>query len=144
MNRVVENNSTAQLCIAEDDPDDRLLICEALQENGISEAEIVFASDGVELMDLLQTNQVNPALILLDLNMPRMDGREALQEIKSSEMLSHIPVIIFTTSALQEDIDFAYRCGGNSYFRKPAEFSDLVEVMHTIKKYWFEKAVLPS
>ncbi|MVF13609.1 response regulator [Ketobacter sp. MCCC 1A13808] len=137
-------NSATKLFIAEDDLDDQLLIREALQESGVSESDIVFAADGMELLELLQSHDFNPALIILDLNMPKMDGREVLREIKNSDQFCHIPVVIFTTSSNQDDVSFAYRSGGNTFFTKPALFDELVETMKTITKYWFEKAVLPN
>ncbi|WP_461430521.1 response regulator [Ketobacter sp.] len=137
-------NPAMKLLIAEDDLDDQLLIREALLESGVSGSEITFAADGKELLELLNADSPNPALIILDLNMPKMDGREALREIKNSKQWCHIPVVIFTTSCNQDDVNFAYRSGGNTFFTKPAVFDDFVETMQTITKYWFEKAVLPN
>ena len=132
-----------RMIIAEDDLDDQLLIKEALLESGLKPDTIVFVQDGQALLNYLRTSESKPSLILLDLNMPKMDGREALREIKKDATFSHIPVVIFTTSKNEDDIQLTYRTGGNSFFTKPALFDDLVETMQVIKRYWFEKAVLP-
>jgi len=128
--------------IAEDDPDDQLLIRDALEQNGISEQDISFVDDGQELLLALERGGQNPDVILLDLNMPRVDGRQALKEIKSNEALKHIPVIIFTTSSSEEDVRLTYQTGGNTFFTKPSSFDDLVSTMALIKLYWTETAVL--
>jgi CheY-like chemotaxis protein len=84
-----------------------------------------------------------PGLILLDLNMPKKDGREALREIKADPQLKHIPVVVLTTSKAEEDIYRSYELGANSYITKPVTFASLVEVMKTLGKYWFEIVELP-
>lgn len=132
--------SSTHILIAEDDVDDRLLIQDALAENGITEVDTVYVENGEELLDSLNNHPTLPTLIFLDLNMPKKDGREALREIKHSERLKHIPVIVFTTSSSEDDIKLSYKHGGNTFFIKPALFSDLVEIIAIIKKYWFEKA----
>ena len=130
------------LVIAEDDVDDQLLLQDALVESGLDNIRINFVQNGEELLQLLDEQSHLPDLILLDLNMPRKDGRESLKEIKANKNLSHIPIIIFTTSNNEEDIKYTYREGGSTYITKPALFSDLVDTLGTVKKYWFEKAVL--
>lgn len=130
------------IIIAEDDADDRLLLQDALVENGLTDIKTSFAEDGDELLSMLNGNNVLPDLIMLDLNMPRKDGRQSLREIKSDDQLRHIPIIIFTTSNSEEDIKYTYKEGGNTFITKPALFSDLVDTLATLKKYWFEKAVL--
>lgn len=136
------------IVIAEDDPDDRFLAKEALEENRLANV-IDFVEDGEELLDYLHhrgkyENETGyPGLILLDLNMPRKDGREALREIKSNEALRQIPIVILTTSKSDEDIIRSYRLGVNSFITKPVTFEGLVEVMRTLQKYWFEIVELP-
>lgn len=129
--------------IAEDDPDDQLLMTDALAEINVSAADVTFVPDGQELIETLKSGSRLPSLILLDLNMPKMDGREALKEIKSSQALNHIPVIILTTSRNEDDVALTYRNGGNSYFTKPPLFDDLVDTMALIKEYWTQKVILP-
>src|SRR4030067_2655550 len=129
--------------MAEDDPDDRLLIKEAFQESLLSNS-IYFVEDGVELLDYLrhQGKYTNPSeapspdLILLDLNMPRKDGREALAEIKSDPHLRYIPVVVLTTSKAEEDIMRRYDIGAASYITKPVTFDGLVEVIRGLGQYW--------
>lgn len=130
--------------IAEDDQDDRLLIEDAFIANGVSKRQILFIADGEELLDRLNADGTLPGIILLDLNMPRKDGREALKEIRSQQVFKHIPIIIFTTSNSEEDIRLAYQQGSNTYITKPNLYSDLVDTTGIIKKYWFEKAALAS
>ena len=136
--------------IAEDDPDDRFLIKEAFQESLLTNS-IYFVQDGVELLDYLRrkgkfTNPVEapPAdLILLDLNMPRKDGREALAEIKSDPHLRYIPVVVLTTSKAEEDIMRSYDIGAASYITKPVTFDGLVEAIRQLKQYWVQIVRLP-
>lgn len=133
-----------QLFIAEDDADDRLLIQEALNDCGVPAPSAMFFADGEELIDGLLIDPSRARIVLLDLNMPRMDGRQALQRIKTSDELKHIPVIVFTTSNAVEDIQLTYRLGGNTYFTKPARYEDLIDVVSVIKAYWLERATLGS
>lgn len=138
------------ILMAEDDPDDRLLSMEALEEAHLAN-QIHFVDDGEELMDYLKKrgNYTNlqsaprPGLILLDLNMPRKDGREALEEIKSDPDLRLIPVVVLTTSKAEEDILRSYDLGVSGYITKPVKFDDLISVMKTLGKYWFEIVELP-
>lgn len=138
------------ILMAEDDADDRLLTREALGEvNSIP--ELRFVEDGEELLDYLwrrgkYTDPLlapRPQLILLDLNMPRLDGREALRRIKSSEELRRIPVIVMTTSNSPDDINHSYDAGANSYITKPLSFSDLVDLMQRVGAYWLDSVQLP-
>ncbi len=139
------------ILIADDDPDDRLLIKEALEETRLSNP-LHFVEDGVELLDYLkrQNNFQNlagttlPGLILLDLNMPRKNGIEVLQEIKEDPMLRAIPVVAFTTSKAEEDIKKTYSLGVNSYITKPINFQNLLETVEILLKYWFRIVELPS
>lgn len=137
--------------MADDDPDDCLLIKEAFQESLISNS-IYFVEDGVELMDYLRRQDKfenprdapTPDLILLDLNMPRKDGREALAEIKSDPRLRYIPVVVLTTSKAEEDIMRSYDIGAASYITKPVTFDGLVEAIRGLGQYWVQIVRLPS
>jgi len=137
--------------MADDDPDDRLLIKEAFQESLISNS-IYFVEDGVELLDYLRwqdkfanpKDAPTPDLILLDLNMPRKDGREALAEIKSDPRLRYIPVVVLTTSKAEEDIMRSYDIGAASYITKPVTFDGLVDAIRGLGQYWVQIVRLPT
>jgi CheY-like chemotaxis protein len=139
------------ILIADDDAEDRMLIKEALDESRITNA-IEFVENGEELMDYLHNRgkftdkdrYQTPGLILLDLNMPKKDGREALKEIKADDHLRVLPVVVLTTSKAEEDILRTYNLGVSSFITKPVTFSSLVEVMKTLSKYWFEIVELPK
>jgi len=139
------------ILIADDDADDRLMASEALEESRLAN-DLRFVEDGEELLDYLYRRgrfagegaAPRPGLILLDLNMPRMDGREALREIKSDPGLRSIPVVVLTTSKAEEDIYRTYDLGVNSFITKPVQFESLVEVMKALGKYWFEIVELPD
>lgn len=130
------------IIIADDDDDDKTLITNALVDNGIKKEHILLTSDGAELLEVLKGFETRPCLVLLDLNMPRKDGFKALAEIKSDQMIKHVPVIIFTTSNSSQDILTTYKLGSNTFFTKPNYYHELVELMGVIKSYWFEKAAL--
>ena len=127
--------SPVTILIAEDDPDDRMLMREAFEESKLV-CGLHFVEDGEELMDYLRRNGKYddrekyrmPGLILLDLNMPRKDGREALKEIKSDPQLRRIPVTVLTTSKAEEDILRSYDLGVNCFITKPVTFAALVEM----------------
>ena len=136
--------------MADDDDDDYLLTKKALKESKLLNT-LIRVKDGEELLDYLQargayagTNPTKPGVILLDLNMPRKDGREALKEIKSDPTLQNIPVVIFTTSKAEEDIYRSYQLGSNSFITKPVTFENLVTVMSTLGAYWFQIVELPQ
>ena len=137
--------------MADDDDDDFLLTKKALKQSKLLN-QLVRVKDGEELIDYLRgegdyknaTDCPRPGVILLDLNMPRKDGREALKEIKSDPELSSIPVIVFTTSKAEEDIYRSYQLGVNSFITKPVTFDNLTEVMRTLGTYWFEIVELPK
>lgn len=137
--------------MADDDPDDRLLTKEAMEESRVLN-DLRFVEDGEELMDYLTRRgkyadpdaAPRPSLILLDLNMPRKDGREALKEIKSDPDLRRIPIIIMTTSKSEEDIIRSYDLGASSYITKPVTFEGLTELMKTLGQYWVEFVELPN
>jgi len=136
--------------LAEDDEDDVLLIRDAFAESGIS-IELHSVLDGEELLEYLFRRSKyedshlspEPSLILLDLNMPRKDGREVLAEIKAHPVLRQIPVVVLTTSRESLDIQQCYKMGASSYVAKPNSFNDLVDVLKTVGKYWLETVELP-
>ena len=138
------------ILIADDDPDDRELTRDALQECRLAN-DVHFVQDGEELLDYLNRRGAYrnlagtplPGLILLDLNMPRKDGREALKEIKADPALRHVPIVVLTTSKAEEDILRTYDLGVNSYVTKPVTFGSLVETIKVLGKYWFEIVELP-
>lgn len=138
------------ILMADDDEDDRLMAREALEEAHLSN-DIYFVENGEELLDYLHhrgkyinpADSPHPALILLDLNMPKQDGREALKEIKADQSLKHIPIVILTTSRADDDIVKTYRLGVNSFITKPVSFEGLVDVMKTLANYWFQTVKLP-
>ena len=137
------------ILMADDDADDRLLAQDALSECKLSN-DVRCVENGEELLDYLYhrgrytTNSPRPGLILLDLNMPRKDGREALHEIKADPDLRKIPVIVLTTSRADTDIGRIYDLGANSFIAKPVTFESLVQVMKVIGNYWFEIVELPG
>jgi CheY-like chemotaxis protein len=137
--------------MAEDDDDDFSLSQAALRESRLAN-DLRRVKDGEELMDYLHRRKefANPAsspwpgLLLLDLNMPRKDGRECLREIKESPVLCHLPVVVLTTSEAEEDVLRSYQLGVNSYVRKPVSFQGLVEAAKVLDRYWFEIVELPK
>ena len=141
---------TISILLAEDDPDDRYLIGEALEENLVTN-ELYIVEDGEELLDYLyQRGKYNdkekwprPGLILLDLNMPRKDGREVLGEIKADPELRRIPIVVLTTSQAEEDITRTYDLGISGYVTKPSSFSGLLETIKAIGEYWLQIVELP-
>jgi len=138
------------ILLADDDPDDRKLTHDAFMENRLAN-EFHAVEDGEELMDYLHRRgkyeslrgDTLPGLILLDLNMPRKDGREALKEIKADPELRRIPIVVLTTSKAEEDIVRTYDLGVNSYVTKPVTFKSLVELIKILGCYWFEVVELP-
>jgi CheY-like chemotaxis protein len=148
---VTKNKQSIVILMADDDEDDRLLAHEALQESHLINS-VYFVEDGQELLDYLhQTGKYSdpetaprPGLILLDLNMPRMDGREALTIIKQDANLRRIPIVILTTSKTEEDILRSYDLGANSFITKPVTFQGLIKVLNILGSYWFEIVDLPN
>ncbi len=146
------STSIGQLMIlcAEDDPDDQMLTRDALAEGGMV-ADLRFVCDGEQLLDYLRHRGVHsdprlaprPGLVLLDLNMPRVDGREALRVIRADPALRRLPVIVFTTSSAHEDVEQAYDLGANSYVVKPASYAGMVRVLDEVRRYWSETVELP-
>ena len=138
------------ILLADDDEEDRMLAAGALEESRVVN-DLRFVEDGEELLDYLYRRGAysepgsapTPGLILLDLNMPRKDGREALREIKAHPELRRIPVVVLTTSKAEEDIYRTYDLGANSFITKPVSFEGLVAVMRDIGRYWIEIVELP-
>lgn len=139
------------ILMADDDADDRQMTLEAFSESRLAN-DLRFVEDGAELMDYLfrrnkytdPASSPRPGLILLDLNMPKKDGREALREIKADPRLRNIRVVVMTTSKAEEDIVRTYDLGAESYVTKPVTFTSLVDVVRTLGKYWLEIVELPA
>lgn len=144
-----QDSKPITILLADDDPDDRLLVQEAFEENRLIN-ELATVQDGEELMDFLHKrgkfteSKITPGLILLDLNMPRKSGLEALKEIKEDPYLKRLPVVILTTSKAEEDIVRSYDLGVNSFIVKPVTFEALVELIKDLDKYWFQIVELPK
>lgn len=137
------------ILIAEDDADDRFLLETAFSDAGFTD-QLIFVENGIELITRLDQvkgrNGVDrkfPVFILLDLNMPKKDGREALKEIKENADLRIIPVIVFTTTKNETEIRRCYELGANSYIVKPVNYEDLVKVVTQVRNYWFTVSTLP-
>jgi CheY-like chemotaxis protein len=138
------------ILIAEDDEDDYLLIAEALMK--IESIDLIhWVKDGEELLNYLdafdgthKTHEKKPDLIILDLNMPKKDGRKALGEIKSHPKYKSIPVVVITTSQAESDIDQAYQLGANSFIQKPFKYIDFKSTMEALENYWLKIVKLPS
>lgn len=139
------------ILMADDDDDDRLLTRDAVAEAGL-DGDVHFVQNGEELLDYLchrgkykaPASAPRPGLILLDLNMPLKDGREALREIRADPDLRRIPVVVLTTSKADTDIGAIYELGANSFISKPFQFEALVTVMRTLGQYWFKTVELPA
>ncbi len=146
-----QKSKNITILLADDDPEDRMLTIDALKESRLVN-DLHTVVDGEELMDYLKikgkykdkVDSPKPGLILLDLNMPKKDGREALKEIKSDPELKHIPVVVLTTSDADIDIFSTYDIGVNSFITKPVKFDALVKIMKDLGNYWFEIVELPS
>lgn len=147
----MSESSKVTILIAEDDADDRMLIADAFKEASLNNP-IDFVVDGLDLLDYLKRQgkyegmegESLPSLILLDLNMPRMNGRAALEEIRKDPDLNSIPIIVLTTSKSEEDILQTYNLGINSFITKPVTFDRLVHVVQILNKYWIEIVSLPE
>lgn len=145
------NEKAINILVADDDEDDRMFARDALDEARLANT-VDFVEDGEELIEYLQHRgkysgegaRILPGLILLDLNMPRKDGREALKEIKADPELRRIPIVVLTTSKDQEDIYRSYDLGVSSFITKPVTFEGLVDIMKALGKYWFEIVSLPG
>ncbi|MFD2034566.1 response regulator [Belliella marina] len=147
----MKNEKIINILVAEDDIDDRLLITKAFKES-FNKAKLTCVENGEVLLQYLrrqgkyfdELKYPSPNLILLDLNMPKKDGREALVEIKSDVEFKKIPVIIFTTSQLEDDVKATYNSGSNSYITKPGSFDGLLNVGKELETYWGKTVLLPS
>lgn len=147
---MTETRKPFVILMADDDPDDRKLTLDAFRAAHLLN-EIRFVCDGEELLDYLlrrgkyvaPDTSPRPGLILLDLNMPRLDGREALAILKATPELRKIPVVILTTSRTEADILRSYDLGANSFVTKPVSFGGLVEAVTALGHYWFEVVALP-
>lgn len=142
-------NNKATILMADDDPDDQILLQEALKENNIPNS-VCFVENGEELLDFLHKRgkfegvELSPGLILLDLNMPKMDGRQALKLLKEDPVLKKIPIVVLTTSRADSDILECYDLGVNSFISKPVNFAELVDVTREISNYWLGTVTLPE
>jgi two-component system, response regulator len=126
---------TRSILLIEDNPDDVALTLRALKRNNILN-QVTVASDGAEALELLTAEGPVPGLILLDLKLPKVDGLEVLRRIRASDRTEIIPVVVLTSSKLDEDIIASYRNGANAYVRKPVKFSDFVEAISTLGVFW--------
>ena len=146
-------STPAKICtilMADDDAEDHLLVRDALRETGLNH-DLRVVSDGEELLDYLHgrakyrtlPDLPRPDLVLLDLNMPKKDGREVLQEIKADGAWQRIPIVVLTTSTADDDVGFSYDMGASSYITKPVTFRAWVDLVRVLSKYWFELVKLP-
>ena len=136
-----------RILIAEDDVDDRFLLKKAFEESGFTES-VDFVDNGIQLLEYLKQSQQAqrqnyPRLILLDLNMPRMDGKKVLKEIKEDPEFKKIPVVVFTTSRNELIINKCYEMGANTYIIKPVSFDGLLSIVQQLKSYWIQTAAHP-
>lgn len=136
------------ILIAEDDADDRFLLQSAFEENGYSDT-LHFVENGVEVLEFLNTLALGngakmPRFILLDLNMPKKDGREVLREIKQHPVLRKIPVIIFSTTNNEQEMRRCYELGANSYITKPNSFESLIKTVSALRSYWISTTSIPG
>jgi CheY-like chemotaxis protein len=146
----MESRKPFTILMADDDADDRDFTRSAMQESRLAN-DLRCVEDGEELLDYLYRrgryadpkDSPRPGLILLDLNMPRLDGREALREIKADPKLRNIPIVVLTTSKTEEDILRSYNLGANCFITKPVTFEGLVDVVKVLDKHWFQLVELP-
>ncbi len=135
------------ILIAEDDADDRYLLQSAFEENGYKD-KLIFVENGVELLDFLHQIDGNaaklPRFILLDLNMPKKDGREVLKEIKQNQYFKQIPIIIFSTTNNEQEMKRCYELGANSYITKPNSFENLIKTVAAVRSYWINTTSFPA
>ena len=131
------------ILLVEDSEDDYEATIRAFKKANLHNP-VTWCKSGQEALDTLKSNAEHPGLILLDLNMPGLDGRKTLQLIKDDHNLKRIPVIILTTSSDERDVDACYQIGANTYVQKPVSFDGLIEAIKRLKEYWFEIALLPK
>jgi CheY-like chemotaxis protein len=147
---VTRTSTPITILVAEDDADDRLMILEAFEESRVAN-RLDFVVDGEQLLQYLRREgefgrlaaEPYPGVILLDLNMPKKDGREALRDMKADPALCRIPIVVLTTSRAEEDIVRTYGLGVSSFITKPVTFDALVDALRTICRYWIEIVSLP-
>jgi CheY-like chemotaxis protein len=137
------------ILLVEDNPADVKITQRALRESAVP-VELIVVRDGQEAVDYLLRQPPydavgwrSPDLILLDLNLPGMNGREVLERVRANDALRHVPVVVLTTSRRQEDVQQMYASGANTYIEKPQDFTRFVEVLQTIQRYWLDTALLP-
>jgi two-component system response regulator len=138
------------ILLVEDNPADVKITQRALKESGLP-VELIVVRDGQEAVDYLfpkgglasTRNRAFPSLILLDINMPKMNGREVLERLRSTPEMRTVPVVVLTTSRRQEDVQQMYASGANTYIEKPQDFPRFVQVLQTIHRYWLDTALLP-
>jgi CheY-like chemotaxis protein len=148
---VKTSNDAIVILMADDDEDDQMLTADALRVSKVAN-DLKTVGDGEELMDYLYhrgkhsppASSPRPGLVLLDLNMPRKDGREALREMKADPALRSIPVVVLTTSKAEEDVEGIYHLGANSFIMKPVTFDGLVHALQVATEYWFQIVQLPT
>ena len=138
----------AQILLVEDDPDDVTFFQQALRDSGFRPS-LHIAGDGEEALNFLRRKDKwamapVPDLVILDLNLPRVDGHQVLEEVKKDPRLARIPIVVFTTSSRQEDIDGAYDRGANAYITKPMSFDRLLEITAKVEDFWFRVVASPS
>jgi chemotaxis family two-component system response regulator Rcp1 len=148
LEKIVVNVEAVEILLVEDSPGDVRLTQEALKDSKLYN-NLNVVPDGVEAIAFLRrqghyTNAPRPDLILLDLNLPRMDGRQVLQEIKNDENLKRIPVVVLTTSSNETDIFITYNLHANCYISKPVDFTQFINVVKSIESFWFSIVKLPS
>lgn len=133
------------ILIADDDLDDQLLVQQAFKKNNI-DIPLTFVNNGEELISFFMENpSINlPSFILLDLNMPKKNGKDCIIELKQSPRLKNIPIVMFSTSSQIEDIEHTYNLGASSYIHKPTDFDDLKKIVNTLGDYWFKTVLLPA
>ena len=137
------------ILIAEDDADDRFLLKAAFEENGFTD-KLHFVENGVEVLEYFNAQSQGgneakmPRFILLDLNMPKKDGREVLKELKQNPILKKIPVIVFSTTNNEHEMRRCYELGANSYITKPNSFESLVKTVAALRTYWIETTSMPD
>lgn len=130
------------ILIAEDDADDRFLLQAAFEENGFRD-RLHFVGNGVEVLEFLNASNAHasyPRFILLDLNMPKKDGREVLRELKADPGLAQIPVVIFSTTNNEQEMRRCYELGANSYITKPNSFESLLKTVAALRSYWTQSS----
>lgn len=135
--------NTIEILIVEDNPSDARLTLEAFEESGI-DCIIHIAQDGLEAKKLLSENAFSPSFILLDLNLPRMNGFELLEWLKEDEKLRKIPVAVLTTSAASEDVERVYQLHGNCFIQKPVDFDSFFNIVQSINHFWLSVANIPG